>query len=394
MMADHGNTYTSYTSTMLEGRFEMHHPSFFMILPENVRKWLGSFALNNLRRNTKRLFTMVDVHQTILELVRRGSDTARTESKNRGLLSLIPATRRCNDLRLALPNLCVCEGWDTPAKNDTTQIGVLEFAVGTLNNLIESQRQGKKSSNVSKKRKCSRLVARSFRNVRERNEGDDLITTMDFTANSGPGSGQSEEVFHVEVRSTITRADDSRNMKLLSYDRISQYGIYRKCSDPGVNVKLCVCSLKGDVRDDEQRLWLEDGDINISRLLNSKPHFQNIPSVATLQESTESECIYIFIKEFKEQTEERHGSLTSVIEIMNICTEKDLFVHLDIETTNCKTSQDFPITLKIKSQSIHFASVIIRAVWYWKSSYHIWTSVGTDENFQLPDKPIPEPSIS
>ena len=373
LMADHGNTYTSYTSTMLEGRFEMYHPSFFMILPESVKRWLGKSALGNLRQNTKRLFTMADVHDTILEVARRDHSNAGREGNEKGLLRLIPAARQCNDLELALPNLCVCEGWDTPAKNDTVQVGALEYAVGMLNNLIDSQWKEGKKKELKVQRNCHRLFAKSFRNVRERSEKGDLITTMDFTVDSGRGSGQTEDVFHVEIMSVITRGSTSRNMTLLSYDRLSQYGIYRKCKDPGVNVKLCVCSLKGFDKHDSHNLLLDDGSISISALIRNQPQWHNIPSVYKLEESSSSECIYISTKEYRDRTEEIDSSFITVIEIINICSKGNIHVLLSIETINCETSHNFPMTVKAESQSINFVSVVIRTVWYWSSSYQILT---------------------
>ena len=373
-MADHGNTYTSYTSTMLEGRFEMYHPSFFMILPESVKKWLGVTLVRNLRRNTKRLFTMIDVHKMIMRIAETDRSNVGRESYGGGMLSLIPTTRHCDDLELALPSLCICEGWDSPARNNTAQTGVLEFAVGTLNNMIDSQRQDGNGDKLIKQWNCHRLIASSFKNVRERSHKGDLITTLDFTVDSGRGSGQREDVFHVEVRTSITRSSKSRNMVLLSYDRMSQFGIYRQCKDPGVNAKLCVCSLKGFQKLDSHKLLLDDGSISISALLRNQHRLYNIPTRYTIKQSTESKCIFLSTKEFTDEAENVDGSFTSVVEIINICSNASIGIYLTIDTNNCQTSHNFPMTITAKPQSIHFVSVVIRTVWYWRSSYRILAS--------------------
>lgn len=376
LMADHGNTYTPYTSDMLEGRFEMHHPSFFMIIPDGVKKWLGDPTLNNLRENTKRLFTMKDVHKTILGILGRSKEG--TFPKESGLFSLIPADRTCDDLELALPNLCVCEGWDTPTKNDTRQIGVLEFAVGTLNELIDSQIKSSTVETTSIQRQCDRIFARTFRNVRERNDGDDLITSMDFTVKSGPGSGQFEEIFHVEVRSTATAESASNSMQLLSYDRISQYGLYRKCKDEGVNAKLCICSLKSARQDAAQNSLFENGELDLTGLLRLQPHYPGITSVRNLHESTESECIFVMTRDFVDDASTSKSMLTAVVEVINICKMENIAVYFDIETKNCKTSRNFPVTLEFEPGTISFLTVITRTVWHWDSSYRIFTSAVPD----------------
>ena len=376
---------------MLEGRFEMYHPSFFMILPDSVKKWLGKSALGSLRQNAKRLFTMADVHNMIVEVASRGHPIARREGNKKGLLRLISAARQCYDLELALPNLCICEGWDTPARNDTVHVGALEYAVGMLNNEIDSQwREGNKEK-LKPQRNCHRLFARSFRNVRERSENGGLITTMEFTVDSAGGSGQIEDVFHVEIKSMITHGSTSRNMTLLSYDRLSQYGIYRKCKDPGVNVKLCVCCLKDFDKHDSHNLLLDDGSLSISALLRNQRQFFNIPSVYKLQESTSSECIYVSTKEYRDQTENIDSSFITVIEIINICSKGNIYVYLDMNTINCKTSHNFPMIVNAESQSIHFVSVVIRTVWYWSSSYRILALTVPKQNLYPPGGPYLPP---
>ena len=388
-MADHGNTYTEYASKMLEGRYEMHHPSFFMILPESVKERLGGSVLSNLRRNTKRLFTMVDVHKTILEIARGRNYNMRKsvgKSPGKSLLSNLPAARHCDDLDLALPNLCICEGWDISAKNDTTHVGTLEFAVGVLNNLIDSGRREGMREKLQKQRGCNRLFAKSFRNVRERIEKGDLITTMDFVTDPGSGSGHKEEVFHVEIKSTIALGRKSRNMKLLSYDRLSRYGIYRQCKDPGVHAKLCICSLKSFDKHDSYNLLLEDGSFNINALLRNQPRLLNIFSEIKIQDSVVSDCIYFFMRDFKDQTSSAvDNSYTTVVEIINICARGTSYLHLEIETKNCEASRSFPMSIKTEAQSITFVAVIIRTIWYWSSSFRIMALPVLEQNALLLD---------
>ena len=68
ILADHGNTYTSYMSEVLEGRFEMFHPSLLVIVPDRVASLLGKNAMSALEINQKRLFTMVELHHSLMAL--------------------------------------------------------------------------------------------------------------------------------------------------------------------------------------------------------------------------------------------------------------------------------------------------------------------------------------
>ena len=242
LMADHGNTYTKYTHTMLEGRYEMFHPSLFMIVAPEVARILGKETIKSLRANQRRLLTMIDIHYGLKHIA---SLALRQQSKKKGILGTISPERSCDHLPLRLPNLCVCERWDIPVKNETTQVGILEFAVGTLNGKINEQRRVTRKEAIKQpSRNCQHLVPLYFRNVLERNIGALKITMLDFVVPSGKGAEQTEDIFHVEVSSKIDPQQNSREMKLLSYDRLSQYGKYRVCADRGVDIRLCICHIK------------------------------------------------------------------------------------------------------------------------------------------------------
>ena len=124
LFADHGNTYTHYTHAIMEGRFEQYHPSLFFIIPRDVKKKLGMKIMNNLRTNQNKLCTLLDIHESLMTIPKNISP--------KGIFAPINSSRNCDDIDLRLPNLCVCEGWDAETLNDTSQAGVLDFAVGTI----------------------------------------------------------------------------------------------------------------------------------------------------------------------------------------------------------------------------------------------------------------------
>ena len=57
IFADHGNTYTDFVYLDNEGKYEMFHPTLFVIIPRDVRTYLGSEIMTSLRTNQKRLLS-------------------------------------------------------------------------------------------------------------------------------------------------------------------------------------------------------------------------------------------------------------------------------------------------------------------------------------------------
>lgn len=66
--ADHGNTYTEYQESMLEGRLETYHPIMLGILPKNLGKKFGNNIVKNLKTNQNRLVHLFDVRKSLVEL--------------------------------------------------------------------------------------------------------------------------------------------------------------------------------------------------------------------------------------------------------------------------------------------------------------------------------------
>eukprot|EP00794_Sanderia_malayensis_P019097 gene19097-21013_t len=368
LMADHGNTYTKYTNAVMEGRYEMFHPSFFMIIPHGVAKYFGHETMQSLRLNSNRLFTMLDVHASLKSIAEKATNKQMKGSK--GILEVIPANRTCNDLDLRLPNLCVCEGWDTEVRNDTRQVAALEFAVGTLNNLILKQQEGQGEFTT----KCNRLYPLYFSNVRERSAGEHLITTMDFRVKAGRGADQTEDIFHVEIQSTIKPDHDSMAMKLLSFDRLSQYGIYRKCQDKKVDTRLCICSLNDEQNQSiEPRKSQTSKAIKVSEILRLQNKHPEIPVDVKEEIPTNVECVRILKRTYykyiaKKKKVDRTDTSAAVWEVVNSCRNRKFNIRINIETTNAKVSHSVPvINEEISGNRIKFLFVASKYIPYWKS---------------------------
>ncbi|XP_066928881.1 uncharacterized protein [Clytia hemisphaerica] len=352
IFADHGNTYTHYTHAVMEGRFEQFHPSLFMIIPNGVKEKLGKQIMASLRENQYRLFTLLDLREAFINIPK--------SPKPVGLFGPISNSRTCDDLDLRLPNLCVCEGWDAEVKNDTNQMGILHFAVGQLNNKIQDQQLEIRTQTLIPK--CQMLRPTSFYNVRERNKGGKMITSLDFTTLSGNGASGSHDVFHVEIESEIDRNLPSRNMKLLNFDRISKYGPYRACVDQEVDVRLCVCDIQKvtPVRNIEDVVAYEIG-FSFPRLIEPV-------DISIVKNSRISRCLYLRKISYPEVTSESKTSLYSITyEVANVCKTKVKAI-LNIELDNLKSSTAGPFEVKLAPFTTKFLVTAIRDTPYWDST--------------------------
>ena len=339
ILADHGNTYTEYTYATLEGRFEMFHPSLFVIVPNKVAGLLGRDALSALEVNQRRLVTMIDLHHSLLPLARPLSGFVKPV----GLFTPISPNRTCNDVELRTPNLCVCEGWDSPTTNDSSKISIVEFAVGELNNLVLAQFA--KFANGKRKRypilrACQRLRPLRFENVRERNSKLDggLITSFDVYFQAGNVVNHDEDIFHVEVKSRKVANQYSLQMELTHYDRLTLYGKYDVCADQGVHLKLCICSERKEKRNLITRLekvpW---------------PHYTTfLFKKAKTRQIGGIECLFLI---------KRNYSLGKSVafEIANRCPNEMFTMKISAEIENLKLSRELPFKITVQAGCIKFA---------------------------------------
>jgi len=350
LLADHGNTYTEYTHALMEGTFEQYHPYFFMIIPDTVKKTLGTDIMNNLRQNQKKLVTMLDISEAIKYIP--------TEIQPTGLFSNISSKRTCDDLNLRLPNLCACEGWDIAVKNDIWQVAILDFAVGQLNNKItSSQKSILQNGGNSKTPTCQRLVPVKFNKVRERNKDNYMITTFDFSVASGKGADHPYDVFHVEIQSIIDVRESSRQMQLLSFDRISKYEPYRECSDPETDIRLCICDIKAT-----SNFHKTNKEIVIENLLNYHQIFP-VEFSKTIEENDNAKCIYLKVVSYPEENTEQSIYSTS-IEVANVCGITISNVEITVCSTNMKPTTPLPMVYNIPPYSMIYIGGIIRHVYY------------------------------
>ena len=349
VLADHGNTYTQYTSDVLEGRFEMFHPSLFMIVPNKVARLLGPSAMAALEVNQRRLVTMFSLHHSLLLLAR----PLKRLVKPFGLFTAISPNLTCNDIELRTPNLCVCNGWDSPTTNDSSRISLVEFAVGELNNMLQAEFTESTNGKVqaySMLRSCERLRPVRFQNVRERNSKLDggLITSFDIYLRSGDVVKRREDIFHVEVKHKEMADQYSMQMELINYDRLTLFGKYRACADEGVHLKLCICSQrrKEKLTELESVPWLE-----YSTILLSSPKTRKVG---------DNYCLVLLMR--------NHSLGQSVaFEIANICNTDIFDLRISANFENMKLSRQVPFEVKVLPGSIKFLLSARIAVDFWST---------------------------
>lgn len=290
---------------------------------------------------------MIDLHRSLIVLVNPLSGNVKPV----GLFTPIAVNRTCDDLELRLPNLCVCEGWDVPADNDSSRIPIAEFAIGQLNSRLAEQIQ-----NVSE-RSCQRLQPLWFENIRERNSKVDrsLITSMDIRVKAGDVAPQREDIFHVEVMTREKFGEKSLQMTLISFDRLTLFGKYADCADNGVDLKLCVCSQTAKQKKSIGAFSSEDW-----------VHFGQRPAVRKLHNTT---CLFLIIRAFAKNK-------SNAYEVANLCRGQTYRVKLYVEqVTNMKFSCEVPLTLTVTPGNVLFAFSVRKHVSYWDANIKVTTEV-------------------
>ncbi|KAI8502957.1 hypothetical protein Bbelb_196590 [Branchiostoma belcheri] len=342
IFADHGNSYGDFLKETYEGQIELYHPALFMIVPDKVAKMLGHKKMKALTLNQHRLVSLLDVHYTIKSLLPKKEQSMKPShrslymSNQNGLLSEIPPNRTCSQVPRILPNLCICEGYDSPMRNDSYHTLFAEFALGTLNNHILQQFGAANPQAVSGFGSCQRLVAHSFNNVKERHD------------KSGDSSGQSEDIFTVVVQ--FDENEDAA-MTLLGYERVSKYGHYAKCADEGVNVKLCVCSLKKPLKPPE-----------VNKVPRWNLHYPMVLGRKTKVSELDKGCLFALY---------RQNESGVSFELANVCPNFTYTVWFDLEVSNMNRSVRNSPKKDLKPGDLQFTVVLLQTRTHhnWKWTY-------------------------
>lgn len=353
ILSDHGNTYGSFPLTV-DGRFEAYQPHLFMVIPDHIQSLFGNDKMQGLIYNQKRLVSIIDLHHALMTVAASFVDeTPSTEDP--GLFELVSRNRSCDDLGMPTHSLCVCQGWERKVAKGSFHFIVAEFALGQLNEKIQSSFLGSSESKrpVSGFGSCERLKGERFENVRERRVAETLTVSLDIFVQHG-------EAFSVEVQ--VITGSVLFDMKLTHFSRLSEYGIYQTCADRGVDLRLCVC---GKLLDGKSYLSTDQGKPHLSTIsIQGSPKWQHYGESfhsETKADNMHNNCLFILLREHQ-------GGV--VFEVANSCSFVFYSVELHLSLSNMQISENTPVRKDLPPGTIHFLVAVVQldptVDWKWK----------------------------
>ncbi|KAK3095871.1 hypothetical protein FSP39_020161 [Pinctada imbricata] len=152
LMSDHGARFHDIRKT-LQGKYEERMPYFAFRFPDwFVTKYPRTYA--KFVKNSKRLTTPFDIHETFLDLLYFNS-TMKTKGNTRGisLLRRIPKDRKCEDAGIS-SHWCACLNWDPVSKMDGAVQRSAKSVLKFINTLTKKYRQ-----------KCHHLILQNITNA-------------------------------------------------------------------------------------------------------------------------------------------------------------------------------------------------------------------------------------
>ena len=352
ILSDHGNTYGSFPITM-EGRFEMFQPHLFFIIPNRIQNLLGKVKMRALIQNQKRMTSIVDLHHTLMAVGENigGKSPLR---QNQGLLQPISRNRSCEDLGLLPSTLCICQGWERKVHTNSFHFIVAEFALGKLNEKIQSQylKLSGRSRQVSGFGSCERLRGERFDNVREKRVDETLTVSLDIYV-------QHQQLFSVVVQ--VISGSVLLEMKLLRFTRFSQYGIYQACADKGVDLRLCICEQTSDTKSYLSTVKSETHTATKEPPTPEWQYYGDIFNSATRADNMHENCLFILFREYKSGV---------IFEVANSCSFVFYTIELHLMLSNMQVSERIPLHKEVKPGTIHFLIAVIQldpnVNWSWK----------------------------
>lgn len=193
LMSDHGIRWGGIRQTY-QGQLEERLPFVFIVLPDWMKEKYP-MAVRNLNKNSRRLTTPFDLHETLQDLLDlnnlKSVKKIVKEPVFRGysLFNEIPSNRTCEDAAID-SHWCTCQQSVEVMPNDTIAVAAAEFAVNNINSLLEGYAQ------------CATLGLDSILNARvlyyDAKHFTDKKSVKDYTITLKTMPG--EAVFEVTVR--------------------------------------------------------------------------------------------------------------------------------------------------------------------------------------------------
>ena len=354
LLSDHGGKTTKYAVETLQGSLEVFSPMLFMIIPDKVSQWLGKTRMETLILNQKRLVTFADLHHTLLSVLELTENT-NLNKRISGLFLPVPLTRTCADIKgLHSDVMCRCDGWRkflSPKSLD--MIWLAEFALGQINNMIQSQRlQGMTRREIEQSQgfgKCARFLGKSIERPRQMLIGKHYLTTLVLVVEPAYGL-KSKERFEVQLKYSTLR---EHSITFVKYTRLSFYSRYKNCADKGVDVTLCACAI--------QEADKPEKPPSVEVLIQGR-HFIEY-GVRTTTRFLESKCLLITVRHVKRFVISKKQTRLMSFEVANVCHSPAFRVKLGGIHRVTRFSRALPISAVIKPKTIHFLLTVLNG---WK----------------------------
>ena len=175
------------------------------------------------------------------------------------------------------------------------------------------------------------------------------MTTMDARVQSGDIVDQ-EEMVMLQVESNQRTGKTSYEMKLVSFDRISEYGFYEQCADPGVNLKLCVCN--------------KPETVTSSSTITSS--LREVTGPGASFKAFTNPCLRLIKRSYNENVGQEDFVGLNVFEMVNICEKRQFNVTVNSVTENLRSSTELPMVFTLRSRSVYFVTIMMTEVGYYK----------------------------
>jgi len=243
LLSDHGMRWGGIRNTV-QGRLEERMPMNFWIFPP----WFHASypaEMTQLKRNSLKLTTPFDVHETLKSLLDLGAvrtskaGRPRQESKKRKIrpspgisfFEEIPTNRTCESAGIE-EHWCVCNGLSKIIDKNLTLVQTgAKFIVSTLNHLLRNHSE------------CAKLTLNKIINVSQKGGDEGRVldlsqTILQVILRTVPG----EAIFEATIKfSGIPRGHDHFTL-VGEVSRINLYASQSSCVSDFVLKKYCYCT--------------------------------------------------------------------------------------------------------------------------------------------------------
>ncbi|KAJ8027770.1 hypothetical protein HOLleu_29818 [Holothuria leucospilota] len=351
--SDHGNTYTKFASQTEEGHLEMFHPMMFIIAPRDFSKIVKVSGIHSLRLNQHRLVSLLDVHYMLMFLTLGTTEAADksppdVDIEPRGLLDEISPARTCLSLPLFPNTKCICKATAMNSTFLSSHLLLADFALGILNNMIQSQYHGARPHSNVTFGSCKKLEGTVVNDVTER-LGRHNTTQVELKVSTKPGSSYQDEdevfFFSISIEWHI-----GSTFNVTGYERMSRFSKYEKCADQEVEGRLCICdTIANKALQQEQNV----SSSKYPRVFNKISKHQRI-----------NHCLTVF---------ERRRRAGVILDGLNECVNTSIEIEIQCDMKNMITSTKLPAKFVIHdSQNLFLVAFLgIGKSEHWVLNYSV-----------------------